>query len=210
MNTIDVIGIEELIGSNRVDTMQLPDPELLDYYRFAKYRMYYIDSEIDGGTLFIQRAIILHNMADKDIPVEERRPIKIFINSPGGYLTETLAICQTILASKTPVYTINVGDCLSGAALLLIAGHKRFALKCSTALIHSGSGGTQGTYEQTKEQQKNYDIQIARMGAFILEHTMIDDKTWKKNKSKEWYLTDAEQLSYGVVDAIIESIDDVI
>jgi len=114
------------------------------------------------------------------------------------------------VASKTPVYTINAGSCLSGGALLLVSGHKRFALKFSSALIHSGSGGTQGTYEQTKEQQKNYEQQVTKMGQFLLARTKIEDKVWKKNKSKEWYLSDEEQVTYGVVDQLVESIDDII
>lgn len=206
----DILDLEELLKADSVATMQLPDPELLNYYRFAKHRMYYVNTSIDEDILDLQSIIIFHNLEDKGKPVEERTPVRIFINSNGGYISETFAICQTMVASKTPIYTINAGCCLSGGALMLISGHKRFAFKYSSALIHSGSGGTQGTYEQTKEQQKNYELQVNKMGKFVLERTKIDDKTWKKNKSKEWYLSDEEQVTYGVVHQLIESIDDIL
>lgn len=55
--------------------------------------------------------IIRYNGIDKGIPVEDRRPIRIYINSPGGSITDGFGIIDAIRLSKTPVYTVNLGIC---------------------------------------------------------------------------------------------------
>lgn len=87
-----------------------------------------------------------------------------------------------MLASKTPIRTINMGVAMSAGLLILLAGHERYAMKYSTAMIHRGSGGAQGTYEQMEEQQKNYKKLIDTMRDYILERTNIDTKLFNKQK----------------------------
>ena len=202
--------LQELILPKDVENLQLPDPGLLDFYRLAENRIYYIDYEIDMAILDLQRNIILINIEDEGIPSEERIPIKILIDSPGGLLSETMSVASTIMQSKTPVITINMADAYSGGALLLLAGHKRYAMPYSKAMIHTGSGGTSGTFEQTEEQQKNYKRQVEDMGKFILTRTGMDEKVFKRNKSKDWYLMPEDQVKYGLVHEIVENIFDVL
>lgn len=193
-----------------LENMQLPDPSLVNYWRLADKRIFYIDTEIDENVLEIQRNIMTINIEDTGKPVEERKPIVIMISSPGGYLIETTELCQTIMLSTTPVYTVNMGMAYSGGALILLAGHRRYAFPKAKALVHSGSGGSSGTFEQQEAAQQLYKKQIAEMGEYILSRTAIDEKTFKKNRSKEWYMTDEEQVKYGVVDKIITSLDEII
>lgn len=202
--------IQELIMPKNLENLQLPDPGLLDYYNLAENRIFYIDYEIDMGILDIQRNIVLINIADKDIPIEERIPIKILIDSPGGLLSETMSVASTIIQSKTPVITINMADAYSGAAILLMAGHKRYAMPYSKAMLHTGSGGTSGTFEQTEEQQKNYKRQVEDMGKFILARTGMDEKVFKRNKTKDWYMMPEDQLKYGLVHEIVDNVFDIL
>ena len=202
--------IQELILPKDVENLQLPDPNLLNFYKLAENRIFYIDYEIDMGILEVQRDIILINIADKDIPVEERIPIKILIDSPGGLLSETMSVASTMVQSKTPIITINMADCYSGGAILLMSGHKRYAMPYSKAMIHTGSGGTSGTFEQTEEQQKNYKRQVEDMGKFIIARTGMDEKVFKRNKSKDWYLMPEDQLKYGLVHEIVDNIFDIL
>lgn len=202
--------IQELILPKDVENLQLPDPNLLNFYKLAENRIFYIDYEIDMGILEVQRDIILINIADKDIPVEERIPIKILIDSPGGLLSETMSVASTMVQSKTPIITVNMADCYSGGAILLMSGHKRYAMPYSKAMIHTGSGGTSGTFEQTEEQQKNYKRQVEDMGKFILARTGMDEKVFKRNKSKDWYLMPEDQLKYGLVHEIVDNIFDIL
>lgn len=190
-----------------LENMTLPSPEMVNYWRLAENRIFYVDYEIDISILELQKAIININIADKDIPIENRLPIKILIDSPGGLLSETMSVAATIIMSKTPVITVNMAEAYSGGSILLMAGHKRYAMPYSKCLIHSGSGGSYGTYEQTVEQQKIYKRQVDDMSKFILERTGMDDKVYKKNKTKEWYLMADEQVQYGIVNEILDDLD---
>lgn len=192
---------------DKLENMQLPAPELLSFYQDEQNRTLWIEGEITESLFEFSKFILKYNRADKGIPVNERQPIKIFINSPGGDLDVTLAFIGLIEISKTPVWCINAGWCYSAAGLVLMAGHKRFALPNTQTLIHSGSGGALGTYEQATEQMKNYKVLVDKMKDFILSKTKIEPKLFKKNSTKEWYITTAEMLQYGIVDEVVEDID---
>ena len=200
----------EIALPQNLENIQLPSPELLNYWRLAENRIFYVDYEIDMGILDLQKSIININIADKDIPVDERKPIIIYIDTPGGLLAETMSVSSTIIMSKTPVITVNMAEAYSGGALLLLAGHKRYAMPYAKAMLHTGSGGVSGTFEQTEQAQKNYKKQVDEMGVYILERSGMDEKLYKKNKSKDWYLDAKEQVSAGLVHAIVTYLDEII
>ena len=191
----------------KLENLQLPAPELLTFYQDEKNRTLWIEGEICDSLWEYTKLILKYNREDLGKSIEERKPIKIFINSPGGNLDETLAFAGMIGISKTPVWTINTGWCYSAAGLILMSGHKRFAMPNSQALIHSGSGGTMGTYEQNVEQMKNYKALVDKMKTFILSKTKIDAKLFKKNSTKDWYISTEEMLEFGIVDTIVEDMD---
>lgn len=195
---------------SNIETMQLPSPELVNYWRLAENRIFYIDYEIDESVLEIQRAIININIADKGIKPEDRKKIVIMLNTPGGYLAETMSLAMTMIMSTTPVVTVNIGTAYSGGFLLLLAGHERFAFKYAKAMCHTGSGGVSGTYEQTEAAQKMYKKQVDEMGEYILKRTKIDDKTFKRNKSKDWYMDNEECVEYGVINKEISCLEVII
>lgn len=194
----------------KLEDIKLPSPELVNYWRLAENRIFYIDYEIDESVLEIQRSILAINIADKNIKPEERTPIKILLDTPGGLLSETMSLASTIIMSKTPVITINIAEAYSGGCLLLLAGHKRYTFQYAKAMIHTGSGGVSGTYEQTEQAQKIYKKQVDEMGSYILERSGMDEKIYKRNKSKDWYMDANEQIQYGIVNGIINSLDEII
>ncbi len=202
-------GLQIALPANLED-IKLPAPEMVNYWRLAENRIFYIDFEIDESVLEIQRSIIAINIADKDILVENRLPIKIYLDTPGGLLSETMSLATVMIMSKTPVITVNIAESYSGGCLLLLAGHKRYTLPYAKAMLHTGSGGTVGTYEQTEQAQKNYKKQIDEMGSYILERSGMDEKIYKKNKAKDWYMDANEQKQYGIVHEIVTSLDEII
>lgn len=210
METISLEELQDLLIPENIENLQLPDPGLLNYYKLAENRIFYIEGDININVLELQRSIININIVDKDIPIEDRIPIKILIDSFGGLLSESMSIACFIAQSKTPVITVNIADAFSGAALILLAGHKRYALPYSKAMLHTGSGGTSGTFEQTEEQQKNYKKQVEDMGKFILERTGMDEKLFRRNKTKDWYFMPDEQVKYGLVHEVVDNIFDVL
>ena len=188
---------------------QIPDPDLLAYFQFAGNRIFFIDYEIDETLMSVIKEIIKINMADAAIPVEKRIPIVIPIMSYGGDLDVTYTFIDVCAMSKTPIITVNMGSAMSAGVLLLLAGHKRYTLKHAQAMIHSGSGGMEGTFEQMEASQAFYKNQVARMREYLLERTKIDAKSFGRKKTKDWYLDADEQVKLGIVDEIIDSLDEV-
>ena len=143
-----------------VANLQLPDPYLRQHYLDEENRIYWVDDEINDRLLELVKMIIRCNREDKDVPIEQRKPIKIFISSPGGETQAMWSAMQAIQTSKTPCWTINFSYAYSAAAELLVSGHKRFALKGSTTMIHRGScfiGGEQSVVESTQKYMKAMD-----------------------------------------------------
>jgi ATP-dependent Clp protease protease subunit len=198
-----------LIPGN-LENLQLPSPELLTYYRNLDNRVIWIDYGVDESILEVSKLIMEFNRLDKDIPTEERKPIKLLLYSYGGDGQACFSLLDVIGLSKTPVYTINMGVAMSAGLLILLAGHKRFCLKNSTALAHSGSGGASGTFEQTEAQMKDYKRFVETMRDYIIERSDIDTKTFNRYKNKEWYLYAKDQIKYHIVDKVIDDIDEIL
>lgn len=210
MKEVFIIEVLDIALPEKLEDIKLPSPEMVNYWSLAEERIFYIDFEIDESILEIQRNIITINITDKGIDSDKRKPIKLFIDCPGGLLGETMSLATIITMSKTPVITINIAEAYSGGCLLLLAGHKRYTLPYAKAMIHSGSGGVSGTYEQTEQAQKLYKKQVDEMGSYILERTRMDEKIYKRNKSKDWYMDANEQVSYGIVDKVVENLEEII
>lgn len=194
---------------NNVENMLLPDPSLLNYYKNLKNRTIWLETEIDESCLEIIKDIINFNIEDAGCPVEERKPIYIMVHSPGGNLSETNSIIDAIKASKTPVYSVNIGCAHSGACFISMACHKRFAMKNSTYLIHHGEGQFSGTFEQVVCQLNEYQRQIECLEGFIHENTKIPNDVFEERINTEWFVTAQEALEYGICDKIIDSLDDI-
>ena len=183
--------------------MTLPAPFLRDFYRDEAERVYWVDEEIDSSLLDLVKLIMRCNKEDKGKPVEERTPIKVFIDSPGG---DVLALWSTINAieiSKTPVYTINYCTAFSAAADLLVAGHKRYAMPGTTAMVHSGSCMYGGTMEQAESMKKHFDKLGKKVTDYFLAHTKVDQKAFKKKAPSDWYFDEQDMLENGLIDEII-------
>lgn len=194
-----------------VSNTKLPDPGLLEYYKDVENRTLWIDSEIDEDILFLCKYIIRWNYDDIGLPYEERIPIRIMINSPGGEVDAAMALIDIFELSETPIYTYNIGGAHSAAGYIFMSGHKRFILKSSQILIHAGSvGGLSGSTGQVMDYVENFKILNEKIKNLIVSKTKITPATYKKNQTKEWFLNAEECVSCGVADSIIENIKDII
>lgn len=193
-----------------VENLQLPSPELLDYYKNYENRIFWVDGEIDETIMDLSKMIIECNREDQGIAVSARKPIKVFISSCGGLLDETMALVRLIGISKTPIITINACYAYSAASLILISGHKRYAMPGTKCLFHSGSGGASGTFDQVQAATDDYKKLVKQMQDYILSKTKINSKLFGKKKAYDWYLDTDEMLEHGVVDKIVEDIDEII
>lgn len=193
-----------------VENMQLPNPELLTYYRNLENRVIWIDDEVNNITLEVIRNIIMWNAEDRDITVEDRIPIKILFFSPGGSLYVNNAVIDVINASTTPVHGYNIGMAFSSAAFMFLACHKRYALPHATFLFHKGSGSIDGVVADVKAASDEYDRQIAELVDLVANRTNIPRATANKKMNSDWYITAVDARDkYGFVDEIITSLDQI-
>lgn len=187
-----------------VSTMQLPDIDLYDYWNLLQNRILTLDDNIEKWDYHLVKSIIQLNIQDKS---ENPAPIIMLVNSPGGLLNVTNSIVDAIRMSRIPVWTVNMGEALSGGCLVFLAGERRFTTKSSWCMCHTGSGGLQGNYNETKEQTKVWDSQVKAMGEYIMSRTGIDTKTYNKYKNKDWYLNSDQQIEFGFATDRLESIE---
>jgi len=206
----DLFCIEE-IGPE--GNLQLPTPSLLQYYKDKKSRIIWINKDIDDDLFEEMKMIIQYNREDEEanIPVEQRKPVKLLLHSYGGTLDSAFAFIDIMNLSSTPIYCYNMNACMSAAALIYINGHKRFAMPLSTVLFHSGSGGNGGgTYEQVVAQTENYKHLMKLLNDNILSHTKIEKKLLDKQMKKEWYIYIDQQLELGITDEKLTSTSQIV
>jgi ATP-dependent Clp protease protease subunit len=200
---------EKLSKTLDISKMRFPDVNEYDQWLLYEKRTLLIDECIEEWDYHIVKDIININIEDAGIPKEERKPIILLINSSGGFLHITYSIIDIIKASTTPVWTVNMGEALSGGCLIFLMGERRFAADNSWAMCHAGSGGLQGNYSETKEQSKVWDEQVKSMGNLILERTGMDKRVYNKNKDKDWWLNQEQQLRYGFATDKLANIDEI-
>lgn len=141
----------------------------------------------------------------------KRKPIVLYINSPGGDVFEGFALVDTILASETPIYTVNMGMWASMAFYIGIAGHKRFTLPNAIFLMHQGSFVSYGQTSQVFDQvdfQRNYERKVIM--PHVLGHSNMTQKQYTEHAKREFYMLPAEARKWNFVDKIIKNINEVL
>lgn len=170
-----------------------------------------IDEEVISSVVY---HILRYNMEDYGLDVEDRKPIYLYINSPGGDIDHGLSVVDTISMSKTPVYTVNIGGCYSMAMVVFIAGKKRYALPHSQFLMHDGeTGGMDSTAKMRDRIEFESNVLNKSIKEFIVKHTSISDELYDEKYRVEWYFMASEAKDLGVTDYIIGedcSIDDIL
>ena len=190
---------------------QLVDPVEYNYWTGRKQRCFYIDYELedDYQCVELMKTIIQMNFEEKDIPEEELEPIRLFLFSYGGDLSQATALCDVIEASRIPIITVCMGVAMSAGFLIFLAGKRRYAFKQSTLLVHQGSAAFSGSASEIEEAQKNYKKTLDKMKDYIVSHTDIDEKLFKKNQSKDWYI-EGEDISKLNIATVITSFDEIV
>ena len=149
------------------------------------------------------------NMKDDEagIPVEKRQPIKVYIDSNGGCLDDTLTMIDAISMSKTPVWTICVGNAYSGGFFTFIAGHKRIAYPMSSFMFHEGSTNS-GTVDAGKFRNYAdfYSRQMELLKKVTLKYTKISEEDYEHHRKDDWWFFAEEGIKYGFVDEIAKEL----
>lgn len=204
--------MNDLIERKQSDSV-LPNPTLYSYYKNLNNRVIWLNDEIYRESIVpLVKNIIFWNKKDEDnrVPVTERKPIKIMINSYGGEIDATFQMIDIIKLSKTPIYTYNMGVAMSGGFFILISGHKRFALAASQSLCHQGSGAFEGEAETIKSHTAQYNKTLSKLFDHVASCTKISKDLLNKKKKTEWFINGEEQVQLGVVDKIIDDFTDLL
>ena len=168
-------------------------------------RRLFINDIIDSDVIdTIVYHILRYNREDKDIPVENRKPILLYVNTNGGSVPDGYALIDAVMTSKTPVYTINQGYCYSMGFLIFISDKKRFAMPNSTFLMHDGSSFA---WDSTAKMKDRVDFEAGQVEVhtknYIIGQTKIDEKLYDEKYRVEWYFYPEEAKSVGVCDCIV-------
>ena len=186
---------------------QIDTQKSLNTFNFLT-RTFFIKDFISQETAKeIFSAINLFNRIDYNVPPEERRPIKLIINTYGGELEAGYSIISAMRASQTPIYTYNVGVAFSCGFLILINGHRKFGSEYSTYLFHQGSAGFIGDTHKILQTAEYYKHLLKVIKKNILEKTNIDSDTLQEHWKDDWYFDAEKALKLGVIDEIMTDMD---
>ena len=207
--TFDVVLDE---GLTDLGKSVLPDPNLLDYYKRIREREIFINEDVGDHIVDYVLQIFQWNKEDKDINVENRKKIKIFINTNGGDTTAMNCMISAIEMSKTPCITIGMGKCFSAGAMMLIAPkpENRYILPSTIVMIHKGSSGIMSDVNKIINYSKFLEKDNELCKNYILKNTKITPEKYKEVEDKDWYVFASECLDYGIVGNIIEDFDELV
>ena len=203
------IDISEILSQLK-DTNTLPDPNLVQFYNNLKDRKINWNDEVTDDILGIADYIIKWNKEDEGIPVEERKPIKIYINTQGGDGDSTMCLMDVVNISKTPVWTIGMARCFSAGGLILMGGHKRLIFPNTKFLLHDGYVGTENAVSKFSDMSKYVEQSEDKIREYVIEKTKITEEDYIRNYRRDWYMFADEMIEYGVADKIVTDISEVL
>ena len=168
--------------------------------------------------LLLDRIIILNEPINSDSAMsiisqllyleslDSKKKITMYINSPGGVITDGLAIYDIMRTITCPIETVCVGIAASMGAFLLSAGRKgmRYAMTNSSIMIHQTLGGAEGQASDIEIASKRISYLKDKLYTIMAENTNYTKKQMEKACERDNYLTPIEALKIGLIDKIIE------
>ena len=170
------------------------------YSRLLKDRIIMVSGEVNSqmaNTVMAELLFLDAQDSDKDI--------SMYINSPGGSVTDGLAIMDTMNFVKSDVQTIATGMAASMASILLSSGTKgkRFALPNSTVLIHQPLGGAQGQQTEIEIAAREILKTRERLNHILADNSGQTFEKLQKDTDRDNYMTAQEAKDYGLIDDIM-------
>ena len=169
------------------------------YSRLLKERIVFLGGPIDDDVANLVIAQLLFLEAE-----DPKKDISLYINSPGGSVTATLAMVDTMNHVKPSVSTVCVGMAASGAAILLSAGEKgkRFSLPNAEVMIHQPHGGAEGQATDIEITAKQIIKLRERLNRILSKNTGQSLEKIEKDVERDFFMTADEAKKYGIVDQV--------
>lgn len=173
------------------------------YSRLLRERIVFLGGPIDDNVANIVIAQLLF-LASED----PKKDINLYINSPGGSVTSTLAMLDTMNHIQPDVSTICVGIAASGGAVLLAGGAKgkRFALPNSEVMIHQPWGGAEGRASDIEITAKHIIKTRERLNKILADATGKSLAHIEKDVDRDYFMSADEAKKYGIIDKILTKI----
>ncbi len=171
------------------------------FSRLLNDRIILLNEEVNSASAGVVVAQLLYLEGQ-----DPEKDISLYINSPGGVITDGMAIYDTMQYIKCDVSTICLGMAASMGAFLLAAGAKgkRFALPNSEIMIHQPSGGAQGQATDISIHA-NHILRIKdRLNRILSERTGQPLEVVQRDTERDNFMTAQEALEYGLIDKVIE------
>jgi ATP-dependent Clp protease, protease subunit len=170
------------------------------YSRLLKDRIVMLTTEITDASAALLTAQLLHLEAE-----DPDKDVCLYVNSPGGSVTATLGVYDTMQIIAPDVSTVCLGMAASGAAVLLAGGAagKRFALPNSRVLIHQPHGGAQGQSIDIENQAREIGYLRGRLEEILAAHTGQPIERIKTDTDRDYIVGATEAVAYGLVDEIL-------
>ena len=168
-------------------------------------RIVFIEGIIDDHTANVIVMKMLYLQSEK-----RKQEISLYINSPGGYVSSTMAIYDTIQFLDAPVATYAIGLVASGAALLLAGGakEKRFALPHAKVMLHQPAGEVGGQAADIEIAAKEVLRDKESLIQLFAHHTGQPAEKIREETERDRYFTATEAQEYGLVDEVLEHVTD--
>jgi ATP-dependent Clp protease protease subunit len=170
------------------------------YSRLLRDRIIFLGGPIDDHTANLIIAQLLFLQAE-----DPKQDISLYINSPGGSVTATLAMIDTMNHIKPDVSTVCVGIAASGAAMTLSAGAKgkRYCLPNSEVMIHQPMGGAQGQATDIEITAKHILATRDRLNKMLAKNTGQKLAKIEQDVERDFFMSAEEAKEYGIIDKII-------
>ena len=170
------------------------------FSRLLRERIIFLGTEINdevANSIVAQLLLLDSENPEKDI--------MLYINSPGGVITAGMAIYDTMNLIKADVSTICLGEAASMGSFLLSSGAKgkRLALPSARIMIHQPLGGAQGQATDIELEAKEILRMIEMLTGILAENSGQDLERLQKDCERDYYMSAAQAVEYGLIDKVI-------
>jgi ATP-dependent Clp protease, protease subunit len=176
------------------------------YSRLLRERIIFLNGEINDTVSALVCAQLLFLEAENP-----KKPINLYINSPGGVVTSGFAMYDTMRFIRAPVHTLCMGTARSMGSFLLMAGQagERAALPNASILIHQPLGGFQGQASDIFIHAEEIRKIKLRMTSLYAEHCGRSYDEFENAMDRDRFMTSEEALEWGLIDRILQQRDEV-
>jgi ATP-dependent Clp protease protease subunit len=181
-----------------------PEKSYSLYSRLLKDRIIYVQGEIEEYMANSVSAQLMY------LDQQEEKPIIMFINSPGGSVTDGLSIYDSMRFVESKIITVGVGQCCSMGSFLLSMGDVRLSFENTSLMYHSVSSGFHGTVQDYEldflETKRLQDLLVSKLKEKTLPeyHSEFDKKI-----ERNWWVLPEKAVEIGLIDKIITKKSDI-